>query len=388
MILRCVLCCLLLILMLSSTGRAADETLSMEHVIVAIEQDRFHGWPANNGVWQWGDEILVGFTQGDFYLRRGHNINGRQDSLLARSRDGGLSWTMFDPEGFLDDDNEQYLGGTKTDLTRPLDLSGSGFALRIFASGYHGNNDPEGGFFFSNNRGQDWHGPHRLTGLAEQAELRGLALSPRTDYLVQNRNHCFIFVSTHRESDRLKRIGCIQTMDGGQSFQFVSWVTPKTDTASAIMSQTVQLSDTEFVLAYRKIWRDSDRQDEIEVCRSTDACQSWTTVGTLKVMKTHSNPPALVVLQDGRLCCAYGDRFVGEIRARFSEDRGNSWGPEFIIRDDFQALPDDTDSQYSLNADIGYPRMVQTTDGRLVVMYYWATAEHPQQHIAASIWKP
>ena len=38
--------------------------------------------------------------------------------------------------------------------------------------------------------------------------------------------------------------------------------------------------------------------------------------------------------------------------------------------------------------DLGYTRLVERTDGRLVVMYYWATAENPQQHIAASIWTP
>lgn len=382
----CSTCLFILVVMPAAFG--GDESLSVEHSIVAIEDDRFHGWPANNGVWQWGDEILVGFTQGDFFLRQGHNINGRQDSLLARSLDGGRTWTMFDPDGFLDDDNRQYLGHGKTSLKQPLDFSGQGFALRIFATGYHGNDDPEGGFFYSSTRGENWHGPHRLTGLLDDPELQGIKLSPRTDYLIQDSSHCFIFVSAHRDTDRLKRIGCIQTPDGGQSFEFVSWVTPETDEASAIMSQTVQLSPTEFVLAYRKMWRSSERPDEIEVCRSTDGCQTWSTVGTLKVMKTHSNPPALLALRDGRLCCAYGDRHVGEIRARFSEDRGTSWGPELIIRDDFQAMAQDTDTQSGLNADIGYPRLVQRSDGRLVVIYYWATADHPQQFIGASIWKP
>ena len=45
-------------------ARGGGESVSIEHSIAAIEEGRFHGWPANNGVWQWGDEILVGFTQG------------------------------------------------------------------------------------------------------------------------------------------------------------------------------------------------------------------------------------------------------------------------------------------------------------------------------------
>lgn len=39
-------------------------------------------------------------------------------------------------------------------------------------------------------------------------------------------------------------------------------------------------------------------------------------------------------------------------------------------------------------ADMGYPRLARRTDGKLVAMYYWASSEHPQQHIAATIWQP
>ena len=322
----------------ASVTCSGEESVSIEHSIAAIENGRFHGWPANNGVWQWGDEILVGFTQGDFVLRGGHNIAGREDSLLSRSRDGGQTWKMFDPEGFLDDSNQQFLGYGKTSLTHPIDFQHPGFALRIFATGYHGNDDPRGGFFYSLDRGQTWNGPHALTGLDEQPELADMLLSPRTDYLVQNKDRCLIFISAHDENPRLKRIGCIQTTDGGQSFDFVDWVTPESTEASAIMSQTIQLSEDEFLLAYRRIYVDDAHADEIEVWRSGDGCRNWQVLSTVKVMKTHSNPPALLLLRDGRICCIYGDRDVGEIRGRYSRDDGASWGPEFIIRDDFQAL--------------------------------------------------
>ena len=35
-----------------------------EHVTVWREAGRYGGWPANHGIWNWGDEILVGFTAG------------------------------------------------------------------------------------------------------------------------------------------------------------------------------------------------------------------------------------------------------------------------------------------------------------------------------------
>ncbi|MHC4095914.1 MAG: hypothetical protein ACYSU3_07635, partial [Planctomycetota bacterium] len=34
------------------------------HLKVFYEKGRFAGWPANNGIWQWGKEILVGFSLG------------------------------------------------------------------------------------------------------------------------------------------------------------------------------------------------------------------------------------------------------------------------------------------------------------------------------------
>ena len=52
-----------------------------------------------------------------------------------------------------------------------------------------------------------------------------------------------------------------------------------------------------------------------------------------------------------------------------------------VLRDDFEA------DAYN-DADMGYPRLAQRADGKLVVCYYWATTELPQQHIAATIWDP
>ena len=34
----------------------------VRHVKVYAERGRFGGWPANHGLWSWGDEILVGFS--------------------------------------------------------------------------------------------------------------------------------------------------------------------------------------------------------------------------------------------------------------------------------------------------------------------------------------
>ncbi|GMV93057.1 MAG: hypothetical protein AMXMBFR82_28350 [Candidatus Hydrogenedentota bacterium] len=357
----------------------AQQPADIQHTIAAIEKDRFHGWPANNGAWHWGDEILVGYTQGDFTTRDGHNITGIQESEFARSLDGGETWEMFDPENFLDDENIQWLPKGKRKLEAPIDFTDDGFALRVFATGYHGNDDPEGGFYYSYDRGATWNGPYFLGEINQHPELAGPELTPRTDYIVMGPSECFIFITANVSGG--SRVACIRTKDGGMTFDFVNWVTPATDEFRAIMPSTVQLSDMKFLLTFRKINTDkSVMESTIDAYVSEDRCQSWRYLSTVKEIKTNSNPPALVRLADGRLCCIYGDRDTGKMCGKYSADDGATWGEEFVIRESYQS-----EDEW---ADMGYPRLVQRTDGKLVAMYYWASPEHPQQYIAASIWTP
>ena len=73
----------------------------LERVKVYSEPGRFAGWPANHGIWSWGDEILVGFSRGydkdngaDYHI----DPDRPEDFLLARSKDGGATWSIEEPE--------------------------------------------------------------------------------------------------------------------------------------------------------------------------------------------------------------------------------------------------------------------------------------------------
>ena len=72
----------------------------VEHVTVCREPGRFGGWPANHGIWSWDNEILVGFSWG-YYKDLGdrHHIDREkpEEHLLARSLDGGQTWTVENP---------------------------------------------------------------------------------------------------------------------------------------------------------------------------------------------------------------------------------------------------------------------------------------------------
>src|SRR5437016_3428248 len=71
------------------------------HVFIYHEPGRFAGFPANHGIWRWGNEILVGFSAGD-YKDLGPNRHAidrekPEEHLLARSLDGGETWTIENP---------------------------------------------------------------------------------------------------------------------------------------------------------------------------------------------------------------------------------------------------------------------------------------------------
>ncbi len=42
----------------------AGEPQVEKKIVVFGEEGKFGGWPANHGMWIWGDEILVGFSTG------------------------------------------------------------------------------------------------------------------------------------------------------------------------------------------------------------------------------------------------------------------------------------------------------------------------------------
>ncbi|MCB0121529.1 MAG: exo-alpha-sialidase, partial [Caldilineaceae bacterium] len=86
---------------------------------------------------------------------------------------------------------------------------------------------------------------------------------------------------------------------------------------------------------------------------------------------------------DGRLLASYGYRVKPYgIRAKLSEDDGQTWGPELILRADAGSW------------DLGYPRAVNLDNGKVMVAYYINRADDEVQcnggvrHIAGTVFRP
>ncbi len=347
----------------------------LRHVVIFAEQGRFADWPANNGAWIWdGGEILVGFAEGGYAVQPGHNIVEPITCLLARSRDGGVSWQVEKPANFVG------RSGAPLDPPGNIPFGHPDFALRVMGIGYHGCEDPRGAFFYSQNRGRTWRGPYTFGALNGHPQLRGMEFTPRTDYVVNGPRDCLVMLSARQPGvGGADRVFCARTTDGGASFQFVSWVVPPSDPYRAVMPSTVRCGPRKLVSAIRRRELGTERC-WVDAYVSEDDGRSWfflSKVGDTGV--ANGNPPALARLRDGRLCCVYGNRSRRQLLARVSRDEAATWGDERVLRKGYASLEADE--------DFGYPRLVQRADGCLVAMYYWASAELPYQHTAATIWE-
>ena len=339
------------------------------HIMVYYEPGRFCGWPANNGLWQWENEILVGFTLA-YYQEKEHHHSVDESkpslSVLARSKDGGMTWTIEDPENYVGD------GGNPKKLKEQINFAHPDLTIRCAAQK----------FYYAYNRGRTWTGPFLFPDFGREK------ITSRTDYLINTADNCLFFLSTREDSvqsNMQDRAFCAQTVDGGLSFKFLSWM-GNPITVRSVMPSTVRISDSHLVSALRR--RIDEKLENkprlpknwIDLYQSQDNGQSWqflSKVADTDMGKNNGNPPSLIRLNDGRLVVTWGYRAVPYgIRARISTDNGKNWGEVIHLRDDARTF------------DFGYTRSLQRPDGKIVTIYYYTTEEKREQHIAATIWDP
>lgn len=353
------------------------EEIKAQHVKVYFEPGRFGGWPANHGMWIWDNEILVGFSRG--YLKdlgERHNIDREkpEEHLLARSLDGGMTWSIENPaeQGALIPEGPALHGIMPPWLKRPvwtdcpggIDFTDPNLAMTFRMT------DVDSGpsrFYVSTDRGHHWKGPYRLPMFGQ------LGVAARTDYIINGKHDCMLFLTAAKSDGGEGRPFCAQTKDGGKTWEFVSWIGAE-PTGFSIMPSTIRLDPQTLLCAVRR--REGPKRWN-ELYRSRDNAKTWTLLGPAAPDTGAGNPPSMIRLKDGRVCLTYGCRKKPyTIKARLSEDGGESWGEELVLRTN------------GGGTDIGYPRTLQRPDGKIVTTYYFHDAPTTERYIAATIWEP
>jgi len=366
----------------------------MQHITVYRDPNRYAGWPANYGMWAFGDELVLCFTLGYPDSTGGFHTRDKTRPFVtmeARSLDGGQTWQVrqapFDtPGGRALSADEHVID--ELSLARALEegrpvwpqpcpggmtFTDPDFALMCARTGLGAGT--QAWFYTSRDRCRTWDGPWALPDFGQAG------IEARTDYLVDDANTCTLFLTAAKSGGgEGGHVFCARSVDGGKTFSYLSRVTDDYGSGFVIMPSSVRLSPSTIVTAVRCRGERGEFDNAlcwIDLYRSEDNGQTWRYLSRpAPDTGRGGNPPAMIQLRDGRLCLCYGYRASPYgIRARLSYNGGQSWGPELVLRDD------------GGNHDLGYPRVVQRPDGAIVTAYYFNERADGERYIGATIWQ-
>jgi len=365
--LSCAMLCGLLLL--QATDVLATSPAVVEHGVIYRQPERFAGWPANNGIWCWDDEIVVGFTLGfhDDNKQGGHPIDRERviTARQARSLDGGQTWKIEQPN-YIDDKGREP---QPIEPTGGIDFTQDDFALMFRMEGSsHGYSR----FYYSYDRCRTWEGPFRLPGFDRKGVFA------RTDYIVEGKHRLLAFLTAAKDAGGEGWPLMARTEDGGKTWEFVGWIGPQPGEGGyAIMPSTLRLTNGALLsMIRRRGVFDGKKRWWVEPFLSPDDGRTWYLLDQ-PVLENAGNPAHMICLRDGRIALTYGWRNSPYgVRARISRDEGVTWGDELILRDDGKGW------------DLGYPRSVQRADGKIVTAYYFNDNRAKERYIGVTIWDP
>lgn len=369
--------------------------IESQHTTVFQRPGLYAGWPANHGLWQQADRILVGFEVGAMDTGGGFHAIDRNTQpvcMMAETTDGGQTWEPFLPRGTLElrqnrrrMTEEQEEQCVKRCISQPVPVCFHQMLVKFrmldmnWGSSYVN---------YSADFGRSWHGPMLIDEFSGVlAKRRGVSM--RTSYLLDpvDAEYCMAFGSASKWSDGKEgQPFVMETRDGGKTWDFLSWIDDVPHDGFGIMPSVVRLPTGSILCCVR--WRersfsrrygtaDEPFRSGIICYLSEDEGRSWRLRSIpVRGMYQSGNPPDLVLMPDGRVALVYGWREPPfGIACQWTADDGMTWTVPRLIR------------QGAGCHDLGYTRSCLIEGDSILSVYYWSDEIDSERYIAATAWR-
>lgn len=375
-----------------SAPRAAK---NVEHAIVYRRENEFASHPYVRGFWETAaGHLICNFSLATVDYRADPNLlahislvrsAGGRRAVTVRSEDRGRTWNVTNEDRNRPSNDvrapQAGVDGRREPLVEigPIDYSNRDVLVSNFNHQYMPEDGlirdfyeslkplveaPERQVFFrvSRDAGRTWSRSVMLP-------LDGLyGISAVESAAVRPDGRCLLFLNGLTRQGTMSRPLVYRSTDDGTTFHFLSFVTPSDD---PFFGGTVQMYPRGLVLPNGRILctvridRDWAGDMWTHLYKSDDGGRTWQ---FLSRVTDFGAPSAPLLMSDGRLVMIYGSRLPpAGIRAVVSEDEGQTWGPEIIVREDGGSW------------DVGYPRAWEAAPGKIGAIYYFNTKDDPVQ---------
>lgn len=372
---------------LAKPHRAKDA----EHSVVYRNDGEFTAWPYTSGFWEAADgHLLQNFmiAKADYSdaAKISHDVIGAGGAKVVsiRSHDRGRTWDAPKPYNFEPPGPHDGTGESLAELG-PIDYTNKDVFVWTSSPGF---GTPAGRPFVrvSKDAGRSWSRAFRLP-------LDGLpSVSANASQMARPDGRSLLFLTEVSADGWTRRPMVYGSTPDGSTWHFMSFITPKEDpygAADGDWKSTFRFGGHRWfyprgymmpsgrILCTLRSQRDPRGVMWTELYYSDDGGETW---HFLSRINDFGAPGSLVRMQDGRLVCVYGFRLPPSgVRACVSEDEGQTWGPEIVLRDDGGSW------------DLGYPNAVEMEPGKIMAIYYFNSrndriqANGGVRHIARTI---